>query len=233
MGRLFGVDSSVMRFMSAVADLVALNLIWLICCVPIITIGPACTAMCYVARGIANGEAPSVFKTFLGAFRDNFKQSIALFLILLIPVCLGAAYLLMAASGGLEHIPILKYLCYLAVVIIGVVCSYAYPLLAHFENTVYGTLKNALLLPLANPFLALVVTALNLLPVLLLLINEALFTKCIIFWLLVCCALTAVINAKMLGRLFQRFVPSDVTDAQNNPTSSAKGGNNDCPFGTA
>lgn len=209
MGRLFNLDSPVMRFMSNVADLVVLNLIWLVCCVPIVTIGPACTAMCYVARGIVKGDAPPVLKTFFRAFRENFRQSLAVFLILLVPVCLGAAYLLMAASGGLDRIPVLKYLCVLAVVIIGFVCSYIYPLLAHFDNTVGATLKNAFLLPLANPFLALVVTALNLLPVLLLLINPELFVRCVIFWLLIGSALTAVINAKMLGPFFARLTPTE------------------------
>ena len=209
MGRRFNLDSPVMRFLSSVADLVALNLIWLVCCVPIVTIGPACTAMCYVARRIANGDAPPVLKTFFRAFRENFKQSLLVSLILLIPVCLAAGYLLMAASGGLDHIPVLKYLCVLAVIIIGFVCSYVYPLMAHFDNTVGGTLKNAFLLPLASPFLALVVTALNLLPVLLLLINGELFAKCIIFWLLMGCALTAAVNAKMLGRFFRKLVPQE------------------------
>lgn len=209
MGRLFKLDSPVMRFLSGVADLVALNLVWLVCCVPIVTIGPACTAMCCVARRIANREEPAVLKTFFRAFRENFRQSLILFLILLIPVCLAAAYLLMAASGGLEHIPVLKYLCVLAVIIIGFVCSYVYPLLAHFDNTVAGTLKNAFLLPLANPFLALVVTALNLLPVLLLLINPELFARVVIFWLLIGSALTAVINAKMLGAFFAKLAPAE------------------------
>lgn len=209
MGRLFHPESPLMRFLTNVADLVALNLIWLICCAPVITIGPACTAMCYVARGIAAGEAPPVLKTFFRAFRENFRQSLVLFLILLIPVCMAAAYLLMFASGGLDHIPVLKYLCVLAVVIIALVCSYVYPLLAYFDNTVGNTLKNAFLLPLANPFLALVVTALNLLPILVLLINPELFTRCVIFWMLVGCALTAVINAKMLGPLFARMTPAE------------------------
>lgn len=210
MGRLFRPDSPAMRFMSNVADLVALNLIWLVCCLPIVTIGPACTAMCYVARGIARGEAPVILQTFFRAFRENFRQSLAVFLILLVPVCLAAAYLLMAASGGLEHLPVLKYLCYLSMVIVSVVCSYVYPLIAHFDNTVGNTLKNAFLLPLANPFLALVVTALNLLPVLLLLVNAGMFARCVIFWLLGGCALTAVINAKMLGALFAQLTPQEI-----------------------
>ncbi len=209
MRHLFRLDSPVMRFLSNVADLIALNLIWLICCVPVLTIGPSTMAMHCVARDIAKGEWPPVFKTFFQEFRSNFKQALLVFLILLLPVCMAAAYLLMLVSGGLDHIPVLKSLCVLAVVIIALVCSYVYPLLSHFDNTVGNTLKNAFLLPLANPFLALVVTALNLLPILTLLINPELFARCVIFWILVGCALTAVINAKMLGPFCARFAPTE------------------------
>lgn len=209
MGRLFHPESPLMRFLGNLTDLIALNLIWLICCVPVVTIGPSTTAMYCVARDIAKGEWPPVLKTFFREFRSNFKQSLPVFLALLIPVLLVGAYLLMLVSGGLDHIPLIKYLCYPAIAIIGFVYSYAYPLLACFDNTVGNTLKNAFLLPLANPFLALVVTALNMLPVLVLLINPGLFARCVIFWLLVGCAITAVINMKMLGGLFQRFAPPE------------------------
>lgn len=212
MGRLFQPDSPIMRFLSAMADLIALNLLWLICCVPVITIGPACTAMCYVARKIAEKEAPPVMKTFFHALRDNFKQSLIIFLILLGPTILAGAYLLMAVSGGLDHIPLIKYLSYLAIAITGIVLSYVYPLLAHFDNTVGNTLKNAFLLPLANPFIALVVTVLNLLPIITLLINYELMARLSFFWLVIGCSLTAVINAKLLGQLFQSLTLSDANE---------------------
>ena len=209
MGRLFHPESPLMRFLGNLTDLIALNLIWLICCVPIVTIGPSTTAMYCVARDIDKGEYPPVLRTFFREFRSNFKQSLLVFLVLLIPMLLVGAYLLMVVSGGLDHIPLIKYLCYVAIVIIGFVCSYAYPLLACFDNTVGNTLKNAILLPLANPFLALVVTALNMLPILVLLINPELLARCLIFWLVIGSALTALVNIKMLGSIFRRFVPPE------------------------
>lgn len=212
MGRLFQPDSPVMRFLTAVADLIALNLLWLICCIPVITIGPSCTAMCYVARKIAEKEAPSVMNTFFRAFRANLKQSLIVFLILLAPIVLVGVYLLMAVSGGLDHLPLVKYLSYLAIIIIGFVCSYVYPLIAYFDNTVGNTLKNAILLPFANPFLALVVTALNMLPILTLLINYELMIRISFFCLAIGCSLTAVVNAKLLGRFFQRLAPPEESE---------------------
>lgn len=209
MNRLFNFESPLMQILNDVADLILLNLIWLICCIPVITIGPSCSAMCCVARGMAKGDWPPVLRTFFRAFRSNFKQSLQVSLVLLIPVCLLGYYLLLAASGGMDDIPMLKYLCWLAIAVIGIVCSYAYPLLAHFDNTVGNTLKNAVILPLANPVLALIVTALNLLPILLLLINYELLVRLSFFWVLIGCALTAYINARLLGAFFQKITPPE------------------------
>ncbi len=209
MGRLFHPDSPLMKFLSAVGELILLNVLWLVCCVPIITIGPSCTAMCYVVRKIAAKEAPNVPKAFFQALKENFRCSLTVFLILLIPLLLAAGYLLMGASGGLDHIPVVKYLSWVAVGIIGMVCSYVYPLMAHFDNTPGNTLKNAFLLPFANPFVALVATVLNLLPVLTMLINEDLFIRLSFFWVGLGCALTALINELLLAPVFRRFAPEE------------------------
>ena len=209
MGKIFSPDSPAIKFLWKMADLIALNLVWLVCCIPIVTIGPSTTAMYCVVRIIARGEWPAIFKTFFKAFKENFKQSLLVFLALLIPICLVAVYLLLSFSGALDGLALIKYLSYLAIVIIGCICTYAYPLMAHFDNTVGNTLKNAVLLPLANPFLALVATALNLLPVLLLLINYELFVTASFFWLVIGFSLTALVNTKMLGWLFQRLAPEE------------------------
>lgn len=205
MGKLFGPDSPVIQFLWKLADLVALNLLWLVCCIPVITIGPSTVAMYCVARDIAKGEWPAILRTFFRAFRENFKQALLVFLILLIPVCLVAVYLLLALSGALDHSVWMKMLCCLAAIIIGFVWTYVFPLMAQFDNSLGNTLKNAVLLPLANPFLAVLCTALNLLPVILLVISVDVFAAAGFFWLVLGAALTAVINSRLLGLLFRKF----------------------------
>lgn len=209
MGKLFGPDSPIIKFLWKVADLVALNLIWLICCIPVITIGPSTAAMYCVARDIAKGEWPGIFKSFFKAFKENFKQALLVFLILLVPICLIAVYLLLAASGALDHSAGMKTLCYLAALIIGFVWTYVFPLMAQFDNTLGNTLKNAVLLPLANPFLAVLCTAINLLPVILLMVSVNVFASAGFFWLVLGGAVTAVIISRLLGILFQKFVPKE------------------------
>ena len=207
MGKLFSPDSPAIKFLWKAADLIALNLIWLICCIPIVTIGPSTAAMYCVARDIAKGEWPGILKTFFRAFKQNFKQSLLVFLILLVPICLIAVYLFLAASGALDHAAWMKMFCYLGVAIIGFIWTYVFPLMAYFDNTLGNTLKNAALLPLANPFLAVLCTALNLLPVILLLVSVNVFASAGFFWLVIGGSLTAVINSKLLGILFFKFVP--------------------------
>lgn len=205
MGKLFGPDSPAIKFLWKVADLIALNLIWLVCCIPVITIGPSTAAMYCVARDIAKGEWPGIIKSFFKAFKENFKQSLLVFLILLVPICLIAVYLFLASSGALDHSAWMKTLCYLAALIIGFIWTYVFPLIAQFDNTLGNTLKNAVLLPLANPFLAVLCTAINLLPVILLMVSVNVFASAGFFWLVLGGAVTAVINSRLLGQLFRRF----------------------------
>ncbi len=151
-------------------------------------------------------EVEYLFKTFFKEFKANFKQAFLVSLVLLVPVMLVVIYLVLSASGSLNNLPLVKYMCYLAIIIIGFVCTYAFPLMANFENTVGNTLKNALLLPFANPIIAVAATLLNLLPALLMVMNFELFATVSFFWLVIGCSLTALVNTKMLGLIFSKLI---------------------------
>ncbi|MFQ9510793.1 MAG: DUF624 domain-containing protein, partial [Lachnospiraceae bacterium] len=56
MGGLFNLDNPVWRFIGKLVDVALLNLLWIICCIPIVTIGPATTAMYYVTLKLVRDE---------------------------------------------------------------------------------------------------------------------------------------------------------------------------------
>ncbi|MBQ9411746.1 MAG: DUF624 domain-containing protein [Oscillospiraceae bacterium] len=205
MRNLFNLDSPLMRILERVADLIALNLVWLGCCLGFVTIGPATIAKCSIARSMARGDSPPVLRRFFEIFRESFVFGLKLFCCLLVPTALAGVYLLLAASGGLDGNLLLKYLCYIGVAVIAVVCTFAYPLAAHFENSLGQTLRNAVLLPLGNPVLALLTAVLNLLPLILALYATAFFSRIWIFWLVIGFSGTALVNAWLLGRFFGRL----------------------------
>ena len=198
-----------MRFLDNLKDLIFLNLIWIVFCIPVVTFGPATTAMYTVTRKMVRGEGKKVWPTFIKEFKQCFRKSFLMSLCLLLPAALLIVYMFMTLSGSLKETLPLTIICGIAGVLLGFVCSYAWPLSAYFENTVPQTLKNAMLLPLTNPLLALVVTGLNLLPILLFLLNFELFIRVCIIWIVIGFALTAYINCRLLAPFFSRFVPED------------------------
>lgn len=205
MGSIFRPDSPAMIFLSKMGTLIILNLLWLLFCIPIITIGPATVALYSAARRFsAEKEWPPLWKTFWGAFTANFRQALLVFLCLAPMVCLSGLYVFRAVVGVRSALWF-EGLCWLAIMLTAFVCAYAFPLIAHFENTVGGTLKNAILLPVLSPLVTLAMGLLNLLPVLLMVWNLPLFVRCSIFWLAIGGALTAYINTKLLERVFRRF----------------------------
>ena len=86
--KLFNYDSPFWSFMSRLADLIILNLLWIVFCIPVVTIGASTTAMYRVTLNMVRGEGSGVVRMFWDAFRLNLKQAVLIFLILLIPVLL-------------------------------------------------------------------------------------------------------------------------------------------------
>lgn len=150
MGKIFDMDSPLMRFLNRVGDLLILNMIMMICCIPIITIGAACTAMHYVLLKIVRDEEGYLVRGFFKSFALNFKQATLAWLLMLVVV---AVYVGDAIIFGYSGITFPKALV-IAVIAVGVIAMmigiYVFPLLARFENTVRNTFKNAAILAFAN-----------------------------------------------------------------------------------
>lgn len=139
---LFDMENPVMRALSTTADLIMLNLLTILCCLPVVTIGAALTALNTAAIKIVRGEETAPVKDYFRAFRVNFKKGTVLGLIfLLVFAVLIVDYL---AAGNAVSIlrPVIAAIA-LLVLMLG---QYAFAMLARYENTLRGTLKNALLL---------------------------------------------------------------------------------------
>ncbi len=74
MKNLFRIDSPFVQKMSLVFDLMLINILWLICCIPILTIGASTTAMHAAVYTLADDTTGYVRK-FFRVFRDSFVQS--------------------------------------------------------------------------------------------------------------------------------------------------------------
>ncbi len=149
----FQNDSPASRFLNKVLDLFLVNLMWILSCVPVVTVGASTTAMYTVLMAMVRGKDYVVWKLFWKAFKENFRQATVIWLIFAAALALLAADLV-GFYVLVDQLP-MKSVMFIGFVLLSVtvLCAlfYVFPLLACFENTVKNTLKNALLFTLCNP----------------------------------------------------------------------------------
>lgn len=136
MSQIFNLENPFWSAMSKVGDVVVLNLLWLICCIPIVTIGPSTTALYYVTMKLARDQEGSITKQFFRSFKLNFKQSAIVGVILtVIGVVLGFDVLFYHAAHGKAATP-LWWASVIMFVLFLMVWTYIFPFIAKFENTI-------------------------------------------------------------------------------------------------
>lgn len=139
MNWLFDMDKPLMRGLSVIADLILLNLLTLLCALPVITAGASfCAAFSVALRNVRN-EDGIIVKDFFGAFRGNFRKATILWLMSLLAVVLLAADWIAAKL----FVPVLIPAIGAMAVMLLVLGLYAFALLARYENTIWATLTNA------------------------------------------------------------------------------------------
>lgn len=77
-------DNVIVRALSKICDMVCLNVLWLVCSIPIITIGASTAALYTVMLKMVKNEEGYIFRGFFKAFKSNFRQSTIMWLILLL-----------------------------------------------------------------------------------------------------------------------------------------------------
>ena len=80
---LFNYDNPVWRFIGKLGDLILLNLLWVVCSIPIITIGASTTAVYYVTLKLVRDEDDSTIRSFFHSFKSNFKQATLIWILLM------------------------------------------------------------------------------------------------------------------------------------------------------
>lgn len=203
---IFNYDGPLMTFLSKVADLMILNFLTLLCCIPIVTAGAAITALNYMTLKIVRGEEGYVFRGYFKAFKSNFKQATILWLIILgaVLIIVGDAYIIL--NSGLNFHFIILGLVGLATLIAVLTIVFILPLQAKFENSVKNTLKNAFALGMVQLPRALIMFVFTLLPGVLFFFFEAVMPFLFLFGLSVPALLSAKVYNKCFLKLEERIM---------------------------
>lgn len=207
---LFDPESQIMQILSRFCDIVILNLVFLLTCIPIFTIGAANTALYDVVFRMDTDREGKLLPTYFRSFQENFRQSTILWLALLL---FGVAtYLNMTRFSVLgEHSYLLGYGLFIVSILVLVLevflFSYSFPLLSRFRNSTRQTAINALLLAIGNLPRTVVVAVINCFPWVLLIMNFYAFMQLGFIWLAMYFAAAAYFNSRVLKKIFDNLVP--------------------------
>lgn len=142
MSKLFSLDSGIYKFMSRLLDMLKLNVMWLICSLPVVTIGAATTAAYSITLKMVDEEEGYIAGPFLKAFKENLWKGSAIGIIQL--VAMYTIYLdFQLYRVSEEYGTVCLVVGVIAVVLTITHFIYAYPLLARYENSILNTLRNS------------------------------------------------------------------------------------------
>lgn len=218
MGGLFNLDNPLWRFMGKLADLMLLNLLWIICSIPIVTMGASTTAVYYVTLKLVKDEEGYTAKSFFKSFKENFKQSTIMWLmILVVCVILGVDLRLyisaMGSGGNLQRV--MAILFFSLAVIFVLTVMYVFPLQAKFINPIKRTFINAFFMSIRHlPYtLLMIVITVFYFGCVLFIPQMSLFV--IVFGI----TLPAFLNSYFYDKIFERYIPKDEKAAKNEELS--------------
>lgn len=208
MRRFLNLDSPLMIFLSNLTDIVVLNVLCFICCIPIITIGPSVTAMHYVTLKIVRDEEIYVLRDYFKAFKENFKQSVIAWLVFLVITAVFFVDYLILKDMGLENTKVFFMIIGAIYLLVCLTMMYVFPLMARFENSLKQTVKNALFMSILHIFKTVVMAVIYAIPFVLL----PLHYNVLMFFLLVGLSGPAYFNSFIWKSIFKKYEPEKVEE---------------------
>ena len=145
------LKASLGSFLRNAWDLMILQLLWIICSLPIFTMGPSTSALFSVMLKIARDEPVSAARDFFAAFKSNFKQALVLGLISLAGAFIAYNDIVYALSleGNMKKLFLIVSV--FVVFIWLIFTSFSFPLQARYENSLKGHIRNTFLAPFCAP----------------------------------------------------------------------------------
>lgn len=199
--KFLDIDSPLMQGLNKVADLMLLNLLMILCCIPIITIGPALTAMNYMALKMVRNEDCYLARGFFKSFKENFRQSILIWLLFLAAVFVLVFDYFILGNAQVQYAGLIRVMVCVAAIFVICTALYVFPVLAKFQNSIKATLRNALLISILQFPKTVVMFVLYVIPLVFFLYFPALIPMVLFFGL----SAPAFLSAKLYNKFFQKL----------------------------
>lgn len=205
MGKLFNLDSPIFNFLNKMADLIWLNILTFICCIPIFTVGASLTALNYVVLKMVRNEDGYITRSYFKSFKQNFRQATIIWLIVL------AAIMVLAGDFYIFRYTLLEFPMWIKVALLAVAILFLiavmhlFPALAKFDNTIKNTFKNSFLMGIISLPKTLLMIVCWIAPIVIGLLVYQILPLVFVLGI----SLPAYLCAFLYNKTFKRFEPED------------------------
>jgi uncharacterized membrane protein YesL len=209
MGNIFNLDNAFFTFLSKTCDVIFISFIWLITCIPIVTIGPANTALYYAIVKVIRRNRGYLFREYWRSFKLNFKRGLiigVLLTVLFIIMSIDIRWVKLAGEEMGNFASILHGVFIAMTIALVCVTTYVFPLLSRFDMTVKQLLKASLFMSirhLPSTFAMVAITGIGLLAVYILWITIFIVPALVVF-----------LNSFFMERIMKKYMPKSEEGAE-------------------
>lgn len=219
MGKIFDLESPLFSFLSKMADLIWLNILTAVCCIPVFTIGASLTALNYVVLKMVRNEEGYITRSFFKSFKQNFKQATVIWLIILAVIIVLAGDFYILRYAAIEFPDWLRMVLFAVTVMLLIAVMHVFPVLAKFENTIRNTFKNSFLMGILSLPKTILMIICWIIPVVVGLFVYQIIPLVLAFGI----SLPAYICALLYNKTFKRFEPEEMQASDSEWTVSPEG----------
>ncbi|MCI1832799.1 MAG: YesL family protein [Bifidobacterium sp.] len=199
---IFRQDSGYGNFMSVIGDLAMVNVAWLICCLPIVTIGASTGALYEVVRSLHEHDDAHVMRKFLRAFTRRFGASLALTLAWLAFVALAMfdLWFLSHQTRNMQMVSMVYGFVVAIIAVISVGGVFIFMVTSRSSLSVWSQIRQSFVVAIHHPLTAIIVFVLDALPIILLTLMPGGPFFVGFFWGLLLMACTAWVQIALMVR---------------------------------
>ena len=150
---IFSYDGPIYKGCEVIYETFMLNILWIIGCIPIVTIGASTSALYSVYNSKVSGDGYKIYSDFFNAYKKNFKKGSILGIVITILLCVGIFNMsrIVNFNGNFEW---LQYFHIFIIFQVILVSNYIFPLINREEMNISDIVVNAVILVYKNIFIS-------------------------------------------------------------------------------
>ncbi len=206
-GSLISNESLFGRIMTRIGTVIAANILFALCCMPVVTAGAGLAALYHtMLKMLRSKDAINPFKQFWKGFTGNFKQATVVWLISLVLIIMGIFNVRICRQAA-GFIGSLRYGVYALGLILFIILIYLFPTMAAFSDTLPNLIRSSLYWAMRKPFKLLVNLFFHFFPMFLTYTDRHFLPLYAFIWAMFGFGAVALLTSYLLLSEFEPYLP--------------------------